>query len=177
MTNVAAAVEKTMEVTPVGKEFREEAATTRRVLERVPGGKLNWKPTAKSMSLGQLALHIAAVPGRFVANLKKTEHEVDPNAFRFEEAKSTEEILAVFDQSVKDAGTYLDGLGEEQLRAAWTLKANGRPLFTKSRQDVARMIMLSHIYHHRGQLSVYLRLLDIAVPSIYGPSGDENPFA
>jgi uncharacterized damage-inducible protein DinB len=177
MTNVAAAVEKTMAVTPVGKEFRDEAATTRRVLERVPTGKLNWKPAAKSMSLGQLALHIAIVPGRFVANLKKTEHEVDPTAFRFEEAKSTDEILVAFDQSVKDAGAYLDGLDEEQLRAAWTLKANGRPLFTKSRQDVVRMIMLSHIYHHRGQLSVYLRLLDVPVPSIYGPSADENPFA
>jgi uncharacterized damage-inducible protein DinB len=177
MTNVAAAVEKSMEVTPVGKEFREEAATTRRVLERIPAEKLSWKPAAKSMSLGQLALHIAIVPGRFVANLKKAEHEVDPKAFRFEEAKSTEEILAAFDQSVKEAGAYLDSLSDEQLRAAWTLKANGRPLFTKSRQDVVRMIMLSHIYHHRGQLSVYLRLLDVPVPSIYGPSGDENPFA
>jgi uncharacterized damage-inducible protein DinB len=177
MTNATAAVEKTIAVTPVGAEFREEARTTRRVLERIPADKLSWRPTAKSMSLGQLALHIAAVPGRFMANIKKTEHEVDPKAFKFEEAKSTEEILAVFDQSVNDVGAYLDGLDEEQLRAAWTLKANGRPLFTKSRQDVVRMIMLSHIYHHRGQLSVYLRLLDVPVPSIYGPSGDENPFA
>ena len=177
MTNATAAVEKTSTVTPVGAEFREEARTTRRVLERIPTDKLSWKPTAKSMSLGQLGLHIAVVPGRFVANLKKTEHEVDPKAFRFDEAKSTEEILAAFDQSVKEAGDFLDGLSEEQLRAAWTLKANGRPLFTKSRQDVVRMVMLSHIYHHRGQLSVYLRLLDVPVPSIYGPSGDENPFA
>jgi uncharacterized damage-inducible protein DinB len=176
MTN-AAAVEKTMAVTPVGKEFRDEAATTRRVLERVPGDKLSWKPAAKSMSLGQLALHIAAVPGRFVGNLKKTEHEVDPKAFRFEEAKSREEVLAAFDQSVKDVGDFLDGLSDEQLRAAWTLKAGGRTIFTKSRQDVVRMILLSHIYHHRGQLTVYLRLLDVPVPSIYGPSGDENPFA
>lgn len=177
MTNATAAVEKMSTVTPVGTEFREEAKTTRRILERIPGDKLSWKPTGKSMSLGQLALHIAAVPGRFVSNLRKTEHEVDPNGFRFEEAKSTAEILAVFDQSVKDAGAFLDGLSDEQLRAAWTLKANGRTLFTKSRQDVVRMILLSHIYHHRGQLSVYLRLLDVPVPSIYGPSGDENPFA
>jgi uncharacterized damage-inducible protein DinB len=177
MTNATAAVERMSTVTPVGAEFREEAKTTRRVLERVPAEKLSWKPHAKSMSLGQLALHIAAVPGRFLPAIQKAGHEVDPNAFRFEEAKSTEEILAVFDQSVKDAGAFLDGLGDEQLRAAWTLTANGRPLFTKSRQDVVRMILLSHIYHHRGQLSVYLRLLDVPVPSIYGPSGDENPFA
>ena len=177
MTNATVAVEKMSVVTPVGTEFREEAKTTRRVLERIPADKLSWRPTAKSMSLGQLGLHIAVVPGRFVANMRKTEHEVDPKAFRFEEAKSAEEILAVFDQSVEDAGAFLDSLSDEQLRAAWTLKANGRPLFTKSRQDVVRMIMLSHIYHHRGQLSVYLRLLDVPVPSIYGPSGDENPFA
>ncbi|HUA00540.1 MAG TPA: DinB family protein [Candidatus Aquilonibacter sp.] len=176
MTNVAAVVEKTS-TTPLAAEFREEARTTRRVLERMPIDKLNWKPTAKSMSLGQLALHIASVPGRTVSMFEKTEHEVDPNAFRFEEAKSAEEILAVFDQSAEDAGAFLDSLSDEELRAAWTLKANGRTLFTKSRQDVIRMIMLSHIYHHRGQLSVYLRLLDIPVPSIYGPSGDENPFA
>jgi uncharacterized damage-inducible protein DinB len=177
MTDGTAAVEKTSSVTPVGTEFRDEARTTRRVLERVPTDKLSWKPAAKSMSVGQLALHIAAVPGRTVSMFRKTEHEVDPNAFQFEEAKSTEEILAVFDQSVKDAGAYLDGLDEEQLRAAWTLKANGRTLFTKARQDVLRMIVLSHIYHHRGQLAVYLRMLDVPVPSIYGPSGDENPFA
>lgn len=176
MTN-AAAVEKMAPVASVATEFREEARTTRRVLERIPGDRLGWKPTAKSMSLGQLALHIAAVPGRILLMLSKTEHQPDPNAFQFQEAKSTEEILTVFDQSVKDAGAYLDGLSEEQLKAAWTLKANGRAIFTKARIDVIRMIMLSHIYHHRGQLSVYLRLLDVAVPSIYGPSGDENPFA
>jgi uncharacterized damage-inducible protein DinB len=177
MSKVTAAAEKRSVVAGVAAEFREEAKTTRRVLERVPAGKLSWKPHAKSLSLGQLALHVAAVPGRFVLVLQKEEHEVNPSNFIFEEAKSTEEILAVFEQSVNDAGAYLDGLSEEQALADWMLKANGRPLFTKSRMDVVRMIMLSHIYHHRGQLSVYLRLLDVPVPSIYGPSADENPFA
>jgi uncharacterized damage-inducible protein DinB len=176
MTSVTRAAEKKVTVTSVGAEFREEAKTTRRVLERLPADKLSWKPTPKSMSVGQLALHIAAVPGRIVPMLSKTEHDVDPNAFRFEEAKSKDECLAVFDQSVKDAGAFLDGLGPEQLSQAFTFKANGRLLFTKARVDLIRMIMLSHIYHHRGQLSVYLRLLDIPVPSIYGPSADENPF-
>jgi len=178
MTNATAAVGKAGSVATLGEEFRAEAQTTRRVLERIPTDKLSWRPHAKSMSLGQLAFHIAAVPGRTVGMFQKTGHEVDPNAFRLiEEAKSTEEILAVFDQSVKDAGVFLDSLSDEQLRATWALTANGRPLLTKSRQDGVRMVMLSHIYHHRGQLSVYLRLLDIPVPSIYGPSGDENPFA
>lgn len=177
MNKVTAATEKRSVVAVAAAEFREEARTTRRVLERVPAGKLSWKPHAKSLSLGQLALHIAAVPGRFVLALQKEEHEVNPSNFIFEEANSTEEILATFEQSVKDARAYLDGLGEEQAHADWTLKANGRTLFTKPRMDVVRMIMLSHIYHHRGQLSVYLRLLDVPVPSIYGPSADDNPFA
>ena len=163
-------------VAPVVAEFQEEAKTTRRVLERVPASKLHWKPHAKSMSLGQLALHIASVPGRFVQIVQKDEHEIDPSNFRFEEPKSTEEILAVFDKSEHDAGTYLRGLTDEQARANWSLKGRGRTIFTKSRMEVVRMIMLSHIYHHRGQLSVYLRQLDVPVPSIYGPSADDNPF-
>lgn len=171
-----AAVEKTYIVASVVTEFRDEAKTTRRVLERVPASKLTWKPHAKSLSLGQLALHIASVQGRIVPMMQKSEHEVDPDGFQFSEPKGTEEILAVFDQSVKDAGAFLGGLTEDQARANWTLKARGRTLFTKSRLDVIRMIMLSHVYHHRGQLSVYLRLLDVPVPSIYGPSADENPF-
>jgi uncharacterized damage-inducible protein DinB len=175
MTSVGAA-QKNSIMAPVVAEFHEEARTTRRVLERVPADKLSWKPHPKSMSVGQLALHIAAVPGRFVPNLKKNEHEVNPGAFQLAEAKSTEEILAVFDQSVRDAGAFLENLSDEDARADWTLKTNGRALFTKTRLGVIRMIMLSHIYHHRGELAVYLRLLDVPVPSIYGPSADENPF-
>ena len=177
MSKTTVAAEKRSVVAQVAAEFREEAQTTRRVLERVPAGKLSWKPHTKSLSLGQLALHVAAVPGRLVPNLQKEEHEVNPSSFTFEEAKSTEEILAAFEHSVRDAGAYLDGLSEEQAHGEWTLKANGRTLFSKPRLDVVRMIMLSHIYHHRGQLSVYLRLLDVPVPSIYGPSADDNPFA
>jgi uncharacterized damage-inducible protein DinB len=176
MTSVVTAEKKSV-VAPMVAEFHEEARTTRRVLERVPADKLTWKPHKKSMSIGQLALHVAAVPGRFVPNLKKTEHEVNPTNFQFAEPASREEILAAFDQSVKDAGAFLESLSEEDAQADWTLKANGRTLFTKSRLGIIRMIMLSHIYHHRGELAVYLRLLDVPVPSIYGPSADENPFA
>ena len=177
MTNAAAIADKTAIGTALATEFREEASTTRRVLERVPTDKLGWRPHPKSMSLGQLALHIATVPGRLPGMLQKPEHEVNPAGFKFEEARSTAEILAAFDQSVKDAGAYLDGLKDEQAHAAFTLKANGKTVFTKPRVSVVRMIMFSHVFHHRGQLSVYLRQLDVPVPSIYGPSGDENPFA
>ena len=176
MTNAIAAVERTTLGAHAAAEFREEAKTTRRVLERVPSSKLTWKPHAKSMSLGQLALHVAAAPGRIVSILQKTEHEVNFANMKPEDPKSSEEILAAFDQSVKDAGAYLEGLSDEQARATWTLKSNGRTLLTKPRMDVVRMIMLSHVYHHRGQLSGYLRLLDVPVPSIYGPSADDNPF-
>jgi uncharacterized damage-inducible protein DinB len=175
MTRIAAAEKKSV-VAPVVAEFYEEARTTRRVLERVPTDQLTWKPHKKSMSIGQLALHVAAVPGRFVPNLKKTEHEVNPANFQFAQPESREEILAVFDKSTHDAGAFLESLSDEDAQADWTLKANGRTLFTKSRLGIIRMILLSHIYHHRGELAVYLRLLDVPVPSIYGPSADENPF-
>ncbi len=159
-------------------EFREEAQRTRRVLERVPEGKLTWRPHPKSMSLGQLALHIASIPERLVPMLRQSEHELNREASQSpDEAKTTGEILAALERSVQDAGAYLDRASDDELRAAWTLKAGGRPLFTKSRMEVIRMFMLSHVYHHRGQLSVYLRLLDVPVPSIYGPSADDNPFA
>ncbi len=177
MSNATGAMEKTSIGASLAAEFREEARTTRRVLEKVPADKLGWRPHAKSMSVGQLASHIATAPGRFVTAIQKTEHEIDPTRFKFEEPLTSGEILAAFDQSVKDAGAYLDGLSEEQARAAFTLKAGGKTIFTKPRLGVIRMIMFSHIFHHRGQLSVYLRLLDVPVPSIYGPSADENPFA
>ena len=177
MTNAIAAVERTTLGAHAAAEFREEAKTTRRVLERVPSSKLTWKPHAKSMSLGQLALHVAAAPGRIVSILQKTEHEVNFANMKPEDPKSSEEILAAFDQSVKDAGAYLEGLSDEQAHATWTLKSNGRTLIAIPRMSAVRMIMLSHVYHHRGQLSVYLRLLDVPVPSIYGPSADDNPFA
>jgi len=176
MTSVAA-LEKKNVVAAVIAEFHEEARTTRRVLERVPADKLTWKPHRKSLSIGQLALHIAAVPGRFAPNLKNAEHEVNPGALQFPEPASREEILAAFEKSTQDAGAFLESLSDEDALADWTLKANGRTLFTKSRLGVIRMIMLSHIFHHRGELAVYLRLLDVPVPSIYGPSADENPFA
>jgi uncharacterized damage-inducible protein DinB len=177
MSNVTAvAAEKSSIGAHMAAEFRQEAATTRRVLDRIPADKLNWRPHPKSLSLGQLALHIAAVPGRILPMLQKSEHEIDPGAFKFEAPKGIAEILATLDQSTKDAGAFLDSLSDEQAHASWTLKAGGRTLFTKSRMDVVRMIMLSHIYHHRGQLSVYLRLLDVPVPSIYGPSADDNHF-
>jgi len=163
-------------VDTVANEFREEAKTTGRVLQNVPSAKLTWRPHATSMTLGQLALHIATVPGNLVKILQKDEHEISPKAFTFQDPQSVEEIHSTFQQSVRDADAYLSGMSEEQAKADWTLKGNGKTIFTKPRIGVVRMIMMNHIYHHRGQLSVYLRMVGAPVPSIYGPSADENPF-
>jgi uncharacterized damage-inducible protein DinB len=161
---------------PVVAEFLQEAKTTERVLQRVPSDKLAWKPHPKSLSLGQLALHIAVVPGNIVGMLSKDEHEIEANAFRFQDPKNTDEICSTLQKSTKEAGAFLSGLSDQQAMAPWTLKAGGKTLFTQPRMGVIRMIMMSHIYHHRGQLAVYLRMLDVPVPSIYGPSADDNPF-
>jgi len=160
----------------VANEFRAEAKTTERVLAKVPNEKLTWRPHPKSLSLGQLALHIATVPGATARMLQKDEHEVNPDAFRFRDPQSVEEIRHTFAESVKDAETFLSRLSDQQALGSFTLKAAGKHVFTQPRIGVVRMIMLSHLYHHRGQLSVYLRLLDVPVPSIYGPSADDNPF-
>jgi uncharacterized damage-inducible protein DinB len=157
------------------QEFDNEAATTRRVLERVPSDKLAWKPHPKSMSLGTLALHIAGAPG--VCSGWAVE---DVTSFKGEPTPtptSTEEILATHDNSVKATKENLGTLGDEGLKAMWSAKAGDATLMTMPKAVLVRAIVMNHWIHHRGQLSVYLRLLDVPVPSIYGPSADENPFA
>ena len=161
---------------PMMKELEREGATTRRVLERIPENKLGWKPHAKSMSLGQLALHIATVPGA-IANLAKNDvFDLSQANFNQPAAANKAEIFAAFDSSVKSAADYLAGVSESSACGNWCAKFKEKELFTVTRAELLRSIMLNHWYHHRGQLSVYLRMLDVDVPSIYGPSADENPF-
>src|SRR2546428_9454872 len=157
------------------QEFDNEAKTTRRVLERVPADKLSWKPHPKSMSLGVLALHIASSPGHIAGWCCE-----DETTFKGEPApapSSTADILTAHDESVKTVKETLSRLGDQGLAGMWTAKAGGQTLMTMPKAALARAILMNHWVHHRGQLSVYLRLLDVAVPSIYGPSADENPFA
>jgi uncharacterized damage-inducible protein DinB len=156
-------------------EFDQEAQTTKRVLERVPDNKLAWKPHPKSFSLGQLALHIAAGPGQIVAAVAQDTAEA-PN-FLQAEAKSRQEVLETYSQSMASARAALKSMNDARLVATWTLTKNGKPLMEMPRIAFLRSILMNHTYHHRGQLSVYLRILDVPVPSIYGPSADENPFA
>jgi uncharacterized damage-inducible protein DinB len=162
---------------PMIAEIQQEAVATKRVLERVPADKLNWKPHPKSMSLGQLAMHIATIPGGISKLAQVDEFVIDPANFNPPTPKNTQEILTALDNSVKAAQEYLGGVSESAATANWRALANGREVMAMRRAVMLRFIMLNHWYHHRGQLSVYLRLLDVPVPAIYGPSADENPFA
>ena len=157
-------------------ELEQEAETTRRVLERIPQEHLTWKPHPKSMSLGQLALHVATVPGN-VAELAAVDTTPEPPRFVQPEATTTAELVPSLTESVAKARRALGGFDDERMSAMWRLQSGGRDLLAMPRVAFVRAIMLNHWYHHRGQLLVYLRLLNQSVPSVYGPTADENPFA
>jgi uncharacterized damage-inducible protein DinB len=161
---------------PMMNEIQQEAATTKRVLERVPADKLTWTPHPKSMSLGQLSLHIARIPGAFAGLAQLEGLDVATVNFETPTPTDTTELLTVLDASVKAIEEYLGTVSESACLGDWKMTAKGKELFTIPRVALLRSLMLNHWYHHRGQLSVYLRLLDVPVPSIYGPSADENPF-
>jgi uncharacterized damage-inducible protein DinB len=163
-------------VEPIVSEFREEVATTRRALERVPPDKLEWRPHPKSMTLGQLASHIAVIPGNLSRIIQQESFDVLQGNFMPPQPKNTEEILAAFEQSIREGEQGLLNLNDERAREIWRLKRGERELLHRPRIEIVRMIMLNHWYHHRGQLSVYLRLLNVPVPVTYGPTADESPF-
>jgi uncharacterized damage-inducible protein DinB len=156
-------------------ELAREAETTRRVLERVPEAHLHWSPHPKSMSLGQLALHVASVPGG-VAELLDSASAESPDV-PLPQAESRDALLAALDASIATATEKLSAWGDEGLREEWRLTRDGQTILALSRVDVVRSIMLNHWYHHRGQLLVYLRLLDVPLPPVYGATADEDPFA
>jgi uncharacterized damage-inducible protein DinB len=157
-------------------ELEQESHTTRRVLERVPQSHLSWKPHPKSMSLGQLALHVATVPGT-IAALAAQETVPARAEFIHEEAASVAELGPALSASVAKAKEHLGPLDDAAMAKTWRLMKEGREVLAMPRAGFARAIMLNHWYHHRGQLLVYLRLLNVPVPSVYGPTADENPFA
>jgi uncharacterized damage-inducible protein DinB len=160
--------------TPFAEELTQEGTTTRRVLSGVPGDHLSWRPHPRSWSLGQLTLHIARLTGGIAELLKETRRE--PPVFEQLEATSVEQLLSTHDSSVEKAHKALLGWDDNDMRADWTLSHGDRVILTMPRVAMVRSIMLNHWYHHRGQLLVYLRLLDQPVPSVYGPTADENPF-
>ena len=156
-------------------ELEQESLATRRVLERVPQAHLSWRPHAKSMSLGQLALHVATVPGN-VAELASMDSP-EPPVFVQQEARNVAELVPALIASIAKAKAQLGGSDDAKMASTWRLMSGDRELMAMPRLAFVRAMMLNHWYHHRGQLLVYFRLLDVAVPSVYGPSADENPFA
>jgi uncharacterized damage-inducible protein DinB len=160
-------------IDPILMELEQEAKATRRVLERVPAAKLAWRPHPRSMSLGQLALHTAGTPGG-IARLAQTDG-VEVPEFSQTEATSGAEIIKALDESLATARELLSGMDDAKLMAPWTATRGGKAFMTVPRIGLLRAIMLNHWYHHRGQLCVYLRLLDVPLPSVYGPSADEAP--
>ena len=149
--------------------------SVRRVLERVPNDQLGWQPHKKSMSLGQLALDVAMVPATVAEVAMQSPYSV--RQFDQPSAKSASELLPTLEDSVAKAKKLLGGLDDAEMMSTWRMMNGDRELLAIPRAAVLRSIMLNHWYHHRGQLSVYLRQLDVPIPSIYGPSADENPFA
>jgi uncharacterized damage-inducible protein DinB len=156
-------------------ELEQEAVTTRRVLERIPEAHLSWKPHPKSMSLGQLALHVAMVPGA-VAELAAIDVVPSPPPFVQPEASTAAELVPALDDSIAKAKNALGGFDDARMGETWRLQNDGQDIIAMPRAAFLRAVMLNHWYHHRGQLLVYLRLLDQPVPSVYGPTADENPF-
>jgi uncharacterized damage-inducible protein DinB len=152
-------------------EFEQEAANTIKLLERVPEDQLSWTPHPQSMTLGQLSLHIAIIPGELSELFAELQREV-PDV-PLPEATSKAEILAAFEKSVRKAQEYLTIWDDPQLMLTWNMTQGENRILSAPRVMMVRTAMLNHWYHHRGQLVVYLRLLDVPVPALYGSSADE----
>jgi uncharacterized damage-inducible protein DinB len=157
-------------------ELQREQETTKRVLERVPEDKLTWRPHEKSMTLGQLAIHVATIPAALSQLAALDTFDAANANFESPQPASKAEILSALDAAVPSAVEYLRTLTGASAGAPWRLTLNGTEVFAMPRAVMLRGCLFNHWYHHRGQLSVYLRLLDVAVPVIYGRSADESPF-
>jgi uncharacterized damage-inducible protein DinB len=162
------------------QELTLEAAVTRRYLENVPFDKLEYKPTAKSETLGRLAIHVAEIIAWWTSVIDTS--KLDFIDFKPQEIKSNEELLVYFDNLLTKATTSLSNAKDEEFKKDWSMTHGDDVLFTLPKKQVARLFCMNHLVHHRSQLGMYLRLLDIPVPATYGPSADDadviliNPF-
>jgi uncharacterized damage-inducible protein DinB len=155
-------------------EFEAQAPITRRFLERLPADKLTWKPHQKSMTAGQLAYHLAVVPGGVVKLVADNPRQAR-DKFDFPQPASREEILLAFDETLATVRSLLLNYDDPAMNETWRLMLGDRELLAQPRREFVRDVMLSHWYQHRGQFSVYLRILDVPVPASFGPSADEQP--
>jgi uncharacterized damage-inducible protein DinB len=153
-------------------EFETQAPITRRFLERLPDDKLTWKPHPRSLTAGQLAYHLASVPGGVVRAAQKD--QIPPPGFQFPQPATVQEVLDAFDQSISTVREVLPGFDDDTIYATWRIVDGDQEIAAMPRIAFLRNIMLNHWYQHRGQFCVYLRLLDVPVPSSWGPSADER---
>ncbi len=156
-------------------EFEQEARATRRFLERLPEGKLGWKPHEKSMTVGQLANHLATSPSR-VLELAQLDEAPMPEFGKPEhQPKTLREVLGAFEETLAQVRKGLPSIPDSRMQGMWRITRDGKEVTAMPRAALLRSVMLNHWYHHRGQLGVYLRMLGAKVPSSYGPSADELP--
>jgi uncharacterized damage-inducible protein DinB len=154
-------------------EFDEEMPNTRKILERVPEASFSWKPHEKSMTLGRLASHVADLPAR-CATIITTEQLVRPIGSAPWAASSTADLLNHFDAATTEARTALAGLRDDQLSVIWSIKLGDRTIASLPRVMALRRVFMNHLIHHRAQLGVFLRLLDVPIPGTFGPSADDQ---
>jgi uncharacterized damage-inducible protein DinB len=156
------------------REFEHETGKTRTHLERLPGDKFTWRPHEKSFTAGELASHLVECIGWADSIFRLEELDIDPATYKSYNATSVTELLNTFDDTVARGARALAGASDASLTIPWRLKLRGKTRFERTKADVFRDFTLNHLIHHRGQFSVYLRLLNIAVPGTYGPSADEQ---
>ncbi len=156
-------------------EFEAEAQTTRKFLQLLPENKLSWQPHEKSMAAGQLALHIATAPGGVVQMATMDEFQLSQISNDRVQPETLKQILSAFDESIATVSKVLPTISDQQMQQTWRFKDGDNELLAMPRAVFVRNILFNHIYHHRGQFGVYLRLVGAKVPSAYGPSGDELP--
>jgi uncharacterized damage-inducible protein DinB len=158
-------------------EFDQEMASTRKTLERVPDGQFGWKPHEKSMTLGRLASHVAESPGWAATTIETDSLDLAPPGappFKPVTADTRQEVLAIFEKNIAAARAAIAGASDDHLAKPWSLLMGGKTILTLPRMSVLRTFVMNHTIHHRAQLGVYLRLNNIPVPAIYGPSADEQ---
>lgn len=161
---------------PLISELQQEAQSTRKMLERVPEDKHSWKPHEKSMSLGQLASHVAELSSFITSMVTLDELDFSKEDYTIKQAASNKELLKMFDEHFSQLIESLQNADDENMLGNWRLRSGDQIFFEMPKLKVIRSLGINHYIHHRGQLSVYLRLLDVPLPSVYGPTADEQVF-
>jgi uncharacterized damage-inducible protein DinB len=158
-------------------ELEQETESTIKTLSAIPGDKLSWKPHEKSFSLGTLAMHIATALQGTAEMLASDSLAMEDMKMDTPDPQSVDEIVSTCQNGFKVAKQIVSSMSDEELKKQWTMTMNGDVIYSNTKAGIVRNFTLNHLYHHRGQLQVYLRLLDVALPSVYGPTADDNPFA